>query len=112
MIGQEGGALVHEGHETIAVPALQKVYPALSSQFVLMMLATSICSAISVNELTAAASFVQSQSYRSFEVYLAVTALYLVLALLLRGLLALVGLWLFGRRTARRALKPVMEASA
>lgn len=96
----------------ILIPALQKVYPALSSQFVLMMLATSICSAISVNELTAAASFVQSQSYRSFEVYLAVTALYLVLALILRGILALVGLWLFGRRTARRALKPVVEVSA
>jgi len=96
----------------ILVPALQKVYPALSSQFVLMMLATSICSAISVGELTAAASQVQSQSYRSFEVYLAVTVLYLILALILRGILALVGLWLFGRRTARRTLKPVAEASA
>lgn len=96
----------------IILPALRKVYPALSSQFVLMMLATSICSAISVSELTAAASFVQSQSYRSFEVYLAAAALYLVLALCLRGLLALVGLWLFGRRAAKRTLKPVVEASA
>ena len=96
----------------VLVPALQKVYPALCSQFVLMMLASSICSAISTGELTAAASFVQSQSYRSFEVYLAVTGIYLVLALALRGLLALLGLWLFGRRAARRALVPVVEASA
>ena len=96
----------------VLVPALQKVYPALCSQFVLMMLASSICSAISTGELTAAASFVQSQSYRSFEVYLAVTGLYLVLALALRGLLALLGLWLFGRRAARRVLVPVVEASA
>lgn len=88
----------------IILPAIQKVYPALCSQFVLMMLASSICSAISATELTAAASYVQSQSYRSFEVYIAVTVIYLVLALLLRGVLALVGLWLFGRRVARRVL--------
>ena len=96
----------------VILPAIRKVYPALCSQFVLMMLASSICSAISTTELTAEASFVQSQSYRSFEVYLAVTAIYLALALLLRGLLALLGLWLFGRRAARRALVPVVEASA
>ena len=96
----------------VILPAIQKVYPALCSQFVLMMLASSICSAISTGELTAAASFVQSQSYRSFEVYLAVTGIYLALALALRGLLALLGLWLFGRRAARRALVPVVEASA
>lgn len=96
----------------VILPAIQKVYPALCSQFVLMMLASSICSAISTGELTAAASFVQSQSYRSFEVYLAVTAIYLALALALRGLLALLGLRLFGRRAARRALVPVVEASA
>ena len=77
-----------------------------------MMLASSVCSAISTNELTAAASFVQSQSYRSFEVYLAATGIYLVLALVLRGVLALIGLWLFGRRAARRALVPVVEVSA
>ena len=88
----------------IILPAIQKVYPALCSQFVLMMLASSICSAISATELTAAASYVQSQSYRSFEVYIAVTVIYLGLALLLRGVLALVGLWLFGRRVARRVL--------
>ncbi|KQT84034.1 amino acid ABC transporter permease [Aurantimonas sp. Leaf443] len=96
----------------VILPAIQKVYPALSSQFVLMMLASSITSAISTGELTAAASFVQSQSYRSFEVYIAVTIIYLALALLLRGLLALIGLWLFGRRTAKAAVRPVVEASA
>jgi len=96
----------------VILPALQKVYPSLSSQFVLMMLASSLCSAISTGELTAAASFVQSQSYRSFEVYLAVTAIYLVLALVLRGILALVGSWLFGRRTARRASKPMAGVPA
>ncbi len=95
----------------IILPAIQKVYPALCSQFVLMMLASSICSAISATELTAAASYVQSQSYRSFEVYLAITGIYLALALVLRGILALIGLWLFGRRTTRRVLRSVATAA-
>jgi polar amino acid transport system permease protein len=96
----------------IILPAIQKVYPALCSQFVLMMLASSICSAISTNELTAAASFVQSQSYRSFEVYIAITIVYLALALVMRGILALVGVWLFGRRAGRGAMQPIVEVSA
>ena len=96
----------------IILPALAKVYPALCSQFVLMMLASSICSVISTNELTASAAFVESQTYRSFEVYIVVTAIYLGLALCLRAVLALVGLWLFGRRVARRAVVAIPEASA
>ncbi|WEX74967.1 amino acid ABC transporter permease [Sinorhizobium numidicum] len=97
----------------IIVPAITKVYPALCSQFVLMMLASSICSAISTHELAASAAFVESQTYRSFEVYIVVTLIYLVLALALRAVLALVGLWLFGRRVARRTLatKPVSAVS-
>jgi polar amino acid transport system permease protein len=82
----------------IILPALARVYPALCSQFVLMMLASSICSAISTPELTAAAGFAQSQSYRSFEIYIAVTIIYLGLALGLRAVLALIGRQLFGRR--------------
>ncbi|AYD03808.1 amino acid ABC transporter permease [Neorhizobium sp. NCHU2750] len=96
----------------IIIPAVAKVYPALCSQFVLMMLASSICSAISTHELAAAAAFVESQTYRSFEVYIVVTVIYLALALMLRGLLALVGMWLFGRRVARRSLRPIPEVSA
>lgn len=38
----------------VLLPALEKVYPALASQFTLMMLASSVVSAISAEELTAA----------------------------------------------------------
>ncbi|MGH6761671.1 MAG: amino acid ABC transporter permease [Phyllobacterium sp.] len=96
----------------IILPALAKVYPALCSQFVLMMLASSICSAISTNELAASAAFVESQSYRSFEVYIVVTLIYLGLALCLRAVLALIGLWLFGRRVARRTATALPEVTA
>lgn len=45
-------------------PAMEKVYPALTSQFVLLMLASSITSQISVEELTAIAARVQSETFR------------------------------------------------
>lgn len=96
----------------IIVPAIAKVYPALCSQFVLMMLASSICSAISTHELAASAAFVESQTYRSFEVYIVVTLIYLALALALRSALALVGMWLFGRRIARRTMTALPEVQA
>ncbi len=96
----------------IIVPAIAKVYPALCSQFVLMMLASSICSAISTKELAASAAFVESQSFRSFEVYIVVTLIYLALALTLRAVLALIGWGLFGRRAARPAAAVLSEVQA
>ncbi|MBB5537866.1 amino acid ABC transporter permease [Rhizobium giardinii] len=96
----------------VIVPAIAKVYPALCSQFVLMMLASSICSAISTHELAASAAFVESQTYRSFEIYIVVTLIYLALALALRAGLALVGMWLFGRRVARQAMTVLPEVPA
>lgn len=73
-------------------PAMEKVYPALTSQFVLLMLATSITSQISVEELTAIAARVQSETFRPFEAYILVAVGYLLLSLLMRA-----GLWLFGQ---------------
>jgi polar amino acid transport system permease protein len=48
-----------------------------------------------VQELTYAASFIQSRSFRAFEAYFIVTAIYLGLALILRQLLRLCGRFLF-----------------
>src|SRR3546814_14438875 len=60
------------------------MYPALVSQFVLMMLATSIMSEISAEELTAIGYQIQSQTFRGFEVYLVIAVIYLFLSWLLR----------------------------
>jgi polar amino acid transport system permease protein len=79
-------------------PALEKVYPALVSQYVLLMLGTSITSQISAEELTGAASRIQSMTFRSFEVYLVILVIYLGLSFGMRGLLGLFGLLLFPRR--------------
>ncbi len=82
----------------VLLPAMERVYPALSSQFVLLMLASSITSQISAEELTATANLVQSDTYRSFEVYMIVAVVYLALSALYRLALWAIGLVLFERR--------------
>ena len=81
-------------------PAMEKVYPALTSQFVLLMLASSITSQISVEELTAVAARVQSETFRPFEAYILVAVAYLILSLLMR-----LGLWVFGQIVFTRKRK-------
>ena len=80
-------------------PALAKVWPALSSQIVIVMLGSAVCSQIATEELSFAANFIQSRNFRAFETYLLTTALYLLMAILLRQLLAWLGQrLLMGRR--------------
>jgi polar amino acid transport system permease protein len=65
----------------IIFPALKTVYPALASQFILLMLSSSVVSTISAVELTAITSSLQSTTFRSFEFYFVATGLYLAMAL-------------------------------
>jgi polar amino acid transport system permease protein len=82
----------------ILLPAIEKVYPALTSQFVLLMLASSVCSQISAEELTAVANYIQSDTYRAFETYIIVAILYIILSLVMRAGFWGLGLVLFPRR--------------
>lgn len=88
-------------------PSIEKVYPALTSQFLLMMQASAMASQISAEELTAVANTVQSDTFRSLETYIVVAALYLALSLIIKLAAALLGHWLFRRKrviaAARRA---------
>lgn len=79
-------------------PAIERVYPSLTSQFILLMLASSVTSQISVEELTAAANFIQSDTYRPFETYVVAAVIYLVLSLAMRVAFWALGLALFPRR--------------
>ena len=79
--------------------------PSLAGQFVLMMLATSIMAQISAEELMAAASRIQSETFRGFEIYIVVAVVYLALALGLRLAFALLAWAAFPRR--RRLGTPV-----
>lgn len=72
----------------ILKPALRAIYPSLTSQFVLLTLSTSIASAISAYELTSVSQRIESESFRSFEVYFTVTVFYLVISWLMMRLFA------------------------
>src|SRR5437762_10006799 len=52
----------------VIFPALRMMFPALASQFVLLMLATSVVSQISATDLFHMASIIQSRTFRDFEV--------------------------------------------
>ncbi|MBX3687251.1 MAG: amino acid ABC transporter permease [Rhodocyclaceae bacterium] len=72
-------------------PALQKVWPALTSQVIIVMLGSAVCSQIATEELTFAANFIQSRSFRAFETYFVTTGIYFLLAVLLRQVLMALG---------------------
>jgi polar amino acid transport system permease protein len=78
-------------------PALERIYPALSSQCIIVMLGSAVVSQISVEELTFAANFIQSRNFRSFEVYLVTALMYLLLAVGMRQLFRLAGYYAFPR---------------
>ena len=79
-------------------PALQKVWPAMVSQIIIVMLGSAVCGQISTPELSYAANLIQSRNFRAFEAFLIATALYLCLAIALRRLLNWAGpRFFFGR---------------
>ncbi|MEM7061550.1 MAG: amino acid ABC transporter permease [Cyanobacteria bacterium P01_B01_bin.77] len=62
-------------------PAIANIYPALTSQMVLLLLLSSVVSQISAKELTFMGNFLRSRTFRDFEVYFALALIYIVLAL-------------------------------
>ncbi|CAO3449669.1 ABC transporter, permease protein (cluster 3, basic aa/glutamine/opines) [Azospirillum argentinense] len=102
---EAGASLAMTRFETfrhvVLIPALQRIWPALSSQIVIVMLGSSVVSQIAAEDITFAANFIQSRTFRAFESYFLTTGLYLLLALALRQALRGVGNRLFPRRAAR-----------
>ncbi len=81
--------------------ALQAVVPPLGSQFILLMLNSSIVSVISAEELTAAAQDIQSRTFRSFEAYIVAAVIYFGLSMLFSGAFAAVSRFAFARPASR-----------
>jgi polar amino acid transport system permease protein len=71
-------------------PALRAVFPSLTGQFVMLMLTTSIASAIAAYELTSVAKLIENASFRSFEVYGTITLMYLIMSWLVMRLFGLI----------------------
>ena len=80
--------------------AFAKVFPALASQIVIVMLGSAVVSQISVRELAQEADLLQARTFRSFETYLVVTFIYLALSAAVRC-----GMILFGRRVLGAGVK-------
>ena len=62
-------------------PALRNVYPSLTSQFIYLMLTSSVVSVISASDLASAGADLNARTFASFEIYLVLTIMYFLLAL-------------------------------
>jgi polar amino acid transport system permease protein len=79
-------------------PALKRVWPAMVSQIIIVMLGSAVCGQISTQELSYAANLIQSRNFRAFEAFIIATLMYLVLSVAVRRLLNWVGpRFIFGR---------------
>lgn len=87
--------------DIILPQALRNVLPPLESQFILLLLASSVVSAIAANELTAVAHHVSSETYRSFEAYFTAAVIYVLLTLLFSVAFALINKLAFGKLERR-----------
>jgi polar amino acid transport system permease protein len=78
--------------------ALQKTWPAMVSQIIIVMLGSAVCGQISTEELSFAANLIQSRNFRAFEAFIIATLIYLALSIALRATLNWLGpKLLFGR---------------
>ncbi|SHM86721.1 amino acid ABC transporter permease [Phytopseudomonas punonensis] len=82
--------------QVVLPPSLKRIYPALVSQCIIVMLGSSVVSQVSHEELTFAANLIQSRTFLSFEVYLVTTLMYLALSIAMRQLLLAAGRKWFG----------------
>jgi len=96
-----------EAAETLGMSRLQSVryvilphivrslYPALTSHFTLMTLGSSMAAIFGVEELTGRAFNVNSITFRSIEIFLAVAVMYVIVTLILNLIFVLVGRYQF-----------------
>ena len=68
--------------------AVAASYPSLNSQFIFLFLTTGVISQIGVNDLTNAGLFIDSRTFRSFEVFITLTLIYIAMALTFKGLMS------------------------
>jgi len=74
----------------VLIPALGNIYPSLVSQVVIAVLFSSVVSQISAEELTFVGNYLQSRTFRSFEVYLTISLLYVALVWFIKAIAYLI----------------------
>jgi polar amino acid transport system permease protein len=84
--------------KVVLPPALGRVWPAMVSQIVIVMLGSAVCGQIAAQELSYYTNLIMSRNFRSFEANFVAAAMYLAMAVLVRQLLVWAGpRWIFGR---------------
>ncbi len=78
-------------YHVVLPPALQKVWPAMVSQIIIVMLGSAVCGQISTEELSYASNLIQSRNFRAFEAFIIAALIYLGLSIALRWILHLAG---------------------
>lgn len=73
----------------VAYPqALARVYPSLNSQFIFLFLTTGVVSQIGVQDLTWAGLYIDARTFRSFEIFIVLTVIYVAIALAFKAILS------------------------
>lgn len=75
--------------------AVASMFASLNSQFIFLFLTTGIISEIGVADLTQAGLYIDSRTFRTFEVFLVLTGLYILTSMVFKTALALIERWLF-----------------
>ncbi len=70
----------------ILLPALSNIYPALVGQVILAVLFTSVVSQIATEDLTFVGDFLNARSFRSFEIYFAISLIYLAIVWIIKAM--------------------------
>lgn len=74
-------------YKIVLPQTLHTMYPSMCSQFIFIFLTTGVVSEIGVVDLTHAGLFIDSRTFRSFEVFIVLTIFYILMALAFRLLL-------------------------
>lgn len=86
----------------IVVPqAVSQMFPSLSSQFIFLFLSTGVISEIGVQDLTHAGVYIDSRTFRTFEVFFTLTVLYILLSLAFKALMLAIEKRAFRWKAAR-----------
>jgi polar amino acid transport system permease protein len=96
------GLRTMQSFRLVVLPQALKVMLApLGSQFILLMLNSSIVSVVSADELMAAAQDVQSRTFRPFETYIIVFVIYFAVSMLFQAVFAAIDRWAFAQTEER-----------
>ena len=70
--------------------AVGQMFASLNSQFIFLFLTTGVISEIGVRDLTYAGLFIDSRTFRSFEVFITLTALYILISLSFKAMMQVI----------------------